>query len=687
MSNVVDMVAERDAKKIRLGSNAGGVAAMLDLEQLMGGGIVVQATRGAGKSYLVRRIAEQANGRLHQVIIDPDGEYLSLADCYEYVVVSSAEALRIGGAALAIDLRTRRYDAVIDLSDAESEARTVFIADLCIGLVETPRALWHPLLLIIDEVQKILPKGDDGDVDKETRQRAIKKFADLMGRGRKRGLSTIVATNRISETATPAISKATSCLIGRTVFDRDIERAAFALGRSKGKTAGLRRLANGEFIGGGPAFGPATVRFTVAPVTSRHGGTAPALDRPPQVTADEARVGIAELLAQSEPAAAAEDPAPSTRAQEAREPDRRVSLSNADLDAIRAGFADNKSVREISLERNRSYDSICKAARRLGLDFASRVAWTDAEIEIVRAGGAAKRSARRIASDLVAAGYTRSISAVQNRLNLLGLSKHKDETVWTAPEKQIVRAGYAAKRSRDEIVADLAAAGHTRTRSSIGWIAGELGLNQAPAVWSDADIARLRELAARRPRMKLCDVAEALNRPYGGVAAKMNQLNIRLTDGWTPEERQKLIDAPGQGKSLLEIATELGRPYANVAKLSEYMGISFKRGPKAKPRIRNEWTSPEAVGAIAVDEARQNQSRTAIMASPERICIYLRSIGKKVTEVRPGAWTVDAATVYDLPKLLERTNKFRSFRREPPFVLAAPWAAENSGGGASACKA
>ncbi len=131
------------------------------------------------------------------------------------------------------------------------------------------------------------------------------------------------------------------------------------------------------------------------------------------------------------------------------------------------------------------------------------------------------------------------------------------------------------------------------------------------------------------------------------------------------------------------MATELGRPYANVAKLAEHMGVSFKRGPKPKPRVRKDWKSPEAAGAVAVDAARRNQSRSAVAASPERLCIYLRSIGKKVTELRPGAWTVDGPTVYDLAKLLARTNKFRGFRREPPFVLAAPWSVEKNCGGAA----
>jgi hypothetical protein len=582
------------AQTIRLGVGDGDVAANLDLGRMMADRLAIIAASGAGKSFLIRRICEQANGRVQQVIIDPDGEFNTLADCFEYVVLSSTDALAIGGEALATDLRARRYDIVIDLSDAEDEERMAFLADLCAGLMDVDRSLWLPLLVVVDEVQKLVPKGDDGLVDKEVRNRAIKKLADLMGRGRKRGLTAIIASGRISETATPVVSKTVNCLIGRTVFDRDVERAAFALGKTKGKASGLRRLADGEFIGSGPAFGPRAVRFNVAPVKTRHGGKTPALEQPPLLTAEDARAGLASLVK----AAPEMEVVPAYQRRVRK--DRHV-LTNGELETIRQAFSSGKTMRDLSHELNVSYDTVSRAARRLGLDFFSRRAWADAELAIVRDGSRAGKSTRRIRSELVAAGFDRSISAVQGRRHTMDLSTPRDETLWSEEARAVVRAGYAAKKTREAIAADVTAAtGRPCTKSSVGWLAGEMGLNKAPAPWSPEEIAYLKE--HYKPGGNARAIAAHLGRPIKGTFTMANTLGLQLHRPWTKEQQDLVIQMHKDGKSLIEVANAVGRKYPAVAKVAEKMGLSFRANRTAESyKPKSKRTAEVARAGVGVN--------------------------------------------------------------------------------------
>ena len=52
----------------------------LDLSRLLGSRMLVQATSGAGKSWLLRLLIEQLGPHIQTIVIDPEGEFaLTLA--------------------------------------------------------------------------------------------------------------------------------------------------------------------------------------------------------------------------------------------------------------------------------------------------------------------------------------------------------------------------------------------------------------------------------------------------------------------------------------------------------------------------------------------------------------------------------------------------------------------------------
>ena len=68
-----------------LGS-VGDTLMSLDLGRLLSTRLLIQAASNGGKSWALRRILEQTHGRVQQLVIDPEGELVTLAERYDYLV-------------------------------------------------------------------------------------------------------------------------------------------------------------------------------------------------------------------------------------------------------------------------------------------------------------------------------------------------------------------------------------------------------------------------------------------------------------------------------------------------------------------------------------------------------------------------------------------------------------------------
>jgi len=58
----------------------------LDFQRLIESPLLVQANSGGGKSWLLRRLLEQSQGKVQQIILDPEGEFGTLRERYNYVL-------------------------------------------------------------------------------------------------------------------------------------------------------------------------------------------------------------------------------------------------------------------------------------------------------------------------------------------------------------------------------------------------------------------------------------------------------------------------------------------------------------------------------------------------------------------------------------------------------------------------
>lgn len=266
----------------------------LNIEKLLEGRLLIQGASGAGKSWTLRRVLEQSAGRIQQLVIDPEGEFRSLADELGYLYIEGHKLNGTALAEMARRARANRISMVIDLSDARREEQMMAVAAIFHALVECPQEMWHPALVAVDEAHLFAPWGAQGQESTAVRKASIAAVVDLMSRGRKRGLVGVLATQRLARLSKSVVSEIHNFLIGINTLDLDVKRAAETIGWDMRKAYDrLPMLSPGEFIATGPAFSFSPAEVLIGAVRSRHIGAAPKLADVRQLDAGEARTMLA----------------------------------------------------------------------------------------------------------------------------------------------------------------------------------------------------------------------------------------------------------------------------------------------------------------------------------------------------------------------------------------------------------
>src|SRR5918995_916186 len=194
---------------VDMGVDPGGTPVAMDLEELLATRLLVQGNSGSGKSHLLRRLLEKSAGEVQQVVIDPEGDFVTLADRYGHVPVEAADHSERDIARLAGRIREHRASVVLSLEGLEAEGQMRCAAAFLGGLFDAPRDHWYPALVIVDEAQLFAPAGG-GEVAEEVRRASLSAMTNLMCRGRKRGLAGVIATQRLAKLAKNVAAEASN---------------------------------------------------------------------------------------------------------------------------------------------------------------------------------------------------------------------------------------------------------------------------------------------------------------------------------------------------------------------------------------------------------------------------------------------------------------------------------------------
>jgi hypothetical protein len=284
-----------------LGDIAGThISVGIDVPRLLVSRMLVQANSGAGKSWALRRILEQTYGHCQHIVLDPEGEFHTLREENDYVLAGK-------GGDCPADLRTAtllarrllelRTSAIVDISELGA-ARAQFVKLFLESLVSAPRALWHPVIVVVDEAQLFCPERGRGEAV------STDAVIGLMTLGRKRGFAGILATQRISKLNKDAAADCNNKLIGRAALDVDTKRAGEELGmHGRDEQQTIRKMPPGEFFAFGPALSGEVVRVKIGPVTTTHpepGDGGAMLPTPPSAATRKILAQLADLPHEAE---------------------------------------------------------------------------------------------------------------------------------------------------------------------------------------------------------------------------------------------------------------------------------------------------------------------------------------------------------------------------------------------------
>ncbi|NCP17756.1 MAG: ATP-binding protein [Erythrobacter sp.] len=346
--------------QIEIGTDSAGQAVCVDIEELLATRLLVQGNSGSGKSHLLRRLLEQTADLVQQVVIDPEGDFTSLGDAFDHIVIDGSAYSVREMEALAGRVRQHRVSVVLALDELEVEQQIRCAALFLSALFDAPREHWYPALVVVDEAQMFAPAAA-GELAEETRRMTLSAMTNLMCRGRKRGLAGIVATQRLAKLAKNVAAEASNFLMGRTFLDIDMQRAADLLGMDRRQAERIRDLQRGHFLGLGPAISRRPVAVHIGAVQTGGKNAAEGLMPLPQASGEDLQAllhaELAEEVATPVPPPPPPRPAPDlaqaiterAAAQAGRDEDHKAG--DADVDAPREDGASETPDREDAVER------------------------------------------------------------------------------------------------------------------------------------------------------------------------------------------------------------------------------------------------------------------------------------------------------------------------------------------------
>jgi hypothetical protein len=302
---------------------------------------------------------------VQQLVIDPEGEFATLRERYDYVIAAAH-----GGDALAhprtAQLLARRLletgvSAILDIYDLKAHERQAFVRLFLEALVNAPRNLWKPCLVVLDEAHVYAPEAGKTE--------STGAVIDIATRGRKRGLCLVAATQRLAKLHKDCAAELLNKLIGRTGLDVDVARAADELGMSRREAMEqLRPLEPGNFFAFGPALSATVQRLKIGNVHTTHPKAGDrVLKAPPKPTA--AIKAVLPKLADLPKEAEAE-------AKSVADLKRDLVQARSDLARVKsakAGTSDDELRKAVAAAREQGQDEGRRAGKIQGLKEADQV--------------------------------------------------------------------------------------------------------------------------------------------------------------------------------------------------------------------------------------------------------------------------------------------------------------------------
>ena len=189
-----------------------------------GGGIFGSGCQGSGKTGILVRILEQAaNFHVPMMIFDREGDILPAVERFPRGVIGTYQ-----NCPSAKDIIKNGLQVIYDLSSWDSvNDQGLFIANMVNGLYSVvdglPVSHRTPCLIALDEAALFLPQRRGEIFGEDTYKSMINAFHRVATTGRKRGLTPVLFTQKISEVNKLVLSPGTY-IMGRQTVHTDLKR-------------------------------------------------------------------------------------------------------------------------------------------------------------------------------------------------------------------------------------------------------------------------------------------------------------------------------------------------------------------------------------------------------------------------------------------------------------------------------
>ena len=260
----------------------------IDLNVLLSTRALLTADSGGGKTFALKRIIEQAFGKIQIIVIDPEGEFAPMREKLDFVLVGKGgdRPAAAGSATLmAQTLLKVRASAICDIYDMKPSERHAWVRLFIDGLIEAPKETRHPCLVIVDEAHMFCPEHGKGESE------ASDAMTGLCTRGRKRLLCPLFSTQRLATLSKDASSMLLNRMIGPTFEDVNRKRAAEILSVTREDQHDffqkIQTLEPGYFFCLGRAISKERILAHIGPISTPHGQEALKYEiEPPPATAN-----------------------------------------------------------------------------------------------------------------------------------------------------------------------------------------------------------------------------------------------------------------------------------------------------------------------------------------------------------------------------------------------------------------
>src|SRR4030095_1564018 len=110
-----------------------------------------------GKYHLLRRLLEQSAPWVQQTIIDPEGDFVTLADRFGHLLIDAEDHTERGLQVAGERARIHRVSTVLNLEGLDAENQMRRAAAFLNGLFEIARDHWYPMLGVVEDAPPIAP--------------------------------------------------------------------------------------------------------------------------------------------------------------------------------------------------------------------------------------------------------------------------------------------------------------------------------------------------------------------------------------------------------------------------------------------------------------------------------------------------------------------------------------------------